>query len=192
MPVCDICCEELLSEADVKTHLLLSHLENEITCPFCSLSGVSYDELSFHINTAHVEDDCQVIGATVVDSSQRTSNGLPKCEINSTRTSTSKNSLEACRHNVSQPLAQSSFHSTPSQVNEMATPNTGATLSQKTLSRVKSSPPAADTASGVFKPVRSTQPLSNCKEKSCEKEQGHRKSKQMRLSSPNKGDFSMG
>lgn len=188
MPVCDICCEELLSEADLRTHLLLSHLENEMTCPFCSLSGVSYDELNFHINTAHVEDDCQVLPATVADSSQRTSNGLPKCEINSTRTS--KNPLDARMHKVSQPLPQLSFHSTPSQVNEMATQNTGATLSQKTLSRGKSSPPAADTASGVFKPGRSTQPLSNYKEKSCKKEQGHRKSKQMRLSSPNKeGQF---
>ncbi|XP_041963869.1 zinc finger-containing ubiquitin peptidase 1 isoform X1 [Alosa sapidissima] len=55
MPICEICSEDIASEADMKTHLLLSHLENEMHCPFCSLSGVSYDELSFHINTAHVE-----------------------------------------------------------------------------------------------------------------------------------------
>uniref|UniRef100_A0AAY4AKB4 Zinc finger-containing ubiquitin peptidase 1 n=1 Tax=Denticeps clupeoides TaxID=299321 RepID=A0AAY4AKB4_9TELE len=55
MPICDICGEEVVSEADMRTHLLLSHLE--MSCPFCSLSGVSYDELSFHINSAHTETD---------------------------------------------------------------------------------------------------------------------------------------
>lgn len=39
----------------MKTHLLLSHLENEMHCPLCSLSGISYDEMSFHISTAHAE-----------------------------------------------------------------------------------------------------------------------------------------
>ncbi|KAL2084842.1 hypothetical protein ACEWY4_020360 [Coilia grayii] len=55
MPICEICSEDVASEAEMKTHLLLSHLENEMPCPFCSLSGVSYDELNFHINTAHAE-----------------------------------------------------------------------------------------------------------------------------------------
>lgn len=55
MPICEICCEDVASEAEMKTHLLLSHLENKMHCPLCSLSGVSYDELRFHINTAHVE-----------------------------------------------------------------------------------------------------------------------------------------
>lgn len=53
MLTCEICGEELLLEEDLKTHLLLSHVENVMCCPFCSLSGISYDELSFHINTAH-------------------------------------------------------------------------------------------------------------------------------------------
>lgn len=39
----------------MKTHLLLSHLENDMHCPLCSLSGVSYDELCFHISFAHSE-----------------------------------------------------------------------------------------------------------------------------------------
>ncbi|XP_076004590.1 zinc finger-containing ubiquitin peptidase 1 [Genypterus blacodes] len=53
---CEICGEELMLEEDMKTHLLLSHLENEMSCPLCSLSGVSYDELSFHISTAHPDN----------------------------------------------------------------------------------------------------------------------------------------
>ncbi|XP_042560827.1 zinc finger-containing ubiquitin peptidase 1-like [Clupea harengus] len=55
MPICEICSEDVASEAEMRTHLLLIHLENEMPCPFCSLSGVSYDELSLHINTAHAE-----------------------------------------------------------------------------------------------------------------------------------------
>ncbi|XP_040900991.1 zinc finger-containing ubiquitin peptidase 1 isoform X2 [Toxotes jaculatrix] len=55
MLTCEICGEEIMLEEDMKTHLLLSHLENEMLCPFCSLSGVSYDELCFHISSAHPE-----------------------------------------------------------------------------------------------------------------------------------------
>ncbi|KAM4632654.1 zinc finger-containing ubiquitin peptidase 1 isoform 2-T2 [Polymixia lowei] len=56
MLTCEICGEVLVLEEDMKTHLLLSHLENEMSCPLCSLSGVSYDELSYHISTAHPEN----------------------------------------------------------------------------------------------------------------------------------------
>ncbi|XP_030012827.1 zinc finger-containing ubiquitin peptidase 1 [Sphaeramia orbicularis] len=56
MLTCEICGEEVMLEEDMKTHLLLNHLENEMHCPLCSLSGVSYDELCFHISTAHPEN----------------------------------------------------------------------------------------------------------------------------------------
>ncbi|XP_054638724.1 zinc finger-containing ubiquitin peptidase 1 isoform X2 [Dunckerocampus dactyliophorus] len=56
MLTCEICGEEVMLEEDMKTHLLLSHLENAARCPLCSLSGVSYDELSFHISVAHPEE----------------------------------------------------------------------------------------------------------------------------------------
>uniref|UniRef100_A0A3B3R296 Zinc finger-containing ubiquitin peptidase 1 n=1 Tax=Paramormyrops kingsleyae TaxID=1676925 RepID=A0A3B3R296_9TELE len=59
MLVCDICGEEALLEEDMKTHLLLSHLEREISCPLCPIAGLSYDEIHFHINTAHPETDTQ-------------------------------------------------------------------------------------------------------------------------------------
>lgn len=55
MLICEICCEEVPLEEDMRTHLLLSHLENEMSCPLCSLSSVSYDELNFHISSAHPE-----------------------------------------------------------------------------------------------------------------------------------------
>ncbi|KAM9852593.1 zinc finger-containing ubiquitin peptidase 1 [Aulostomus maculatus] len=53
---CEICGEEIMLEEDMKTHLLPSHMENDSHCPFCSLSGVSHDELCFHISTAHAEN----------------------------------------------------------------------------------------------------------------------------------------
>ncbi|KAL4657464.1 zinc finger with UFM1-specific peptidase domain protein isoform X2 [Arapaima gigas] len=62
MLTCEICGEEVLLEADMRTHLLLSHLEKEQSCPLCSLAGVTYDELRFHINIAHSESDQQLPG----------------------------------------------------------------------------------------------------------------------------------
>nr|XP_012315855.1 zinc finger with UFM1-specific peptidase domain protein isoform X2 [Aotus nancymaae]XP_012315856.1 zinc finger with UFM1-specific peptidase domain protein isoform X2 [Aotus nancymaae] len=54
---CDICGETVTSEPDMKAHLLIVHMENEIICPFCKLSGVNYDEMCFHIETAHFEQN---------------------------------------------------------------------------------------------------------------------------------------
>ncbi len=177
MPVCDICCEELPSEAEMRTHLLLSHTENVMACPFCSLSGVSYDELNFHINTAHIEQDCQDMNATVVDSGQKSSNDWITQSHNSTRTSIVKvKNMDS----VSQALPQSQSH-----VNGMATPITGTSLSHGTSASLKCSPPAAATVNGAVKLVRTAQKSSNNPGK--EREDGWRKSKQKRLSSPIKG-----
>lgn len=180
MPVCDICCEELPSEAEMRTHLLLGHMENVMACPFCSLSGVSYDELSFHINTAHIEKDCNDMNATVVESGEQISNDwIAKSPI-STWTSSVKNT-----HKVSQASPPSSGHPSSFRVNGMASPITGTTLSQETSTSLKSSPPAAATASCAIKLDRTTQtPSTNSRR---EREDGHRKSKQKRLSSPIKG-----
>lgn len=68
MLTCEICGEELVLEEDMKTHLLLSHLENDMHCPLCSLSGVSYDELSFHISSAHPDSQNAASSDTTVTS----------------------------------------------------------------------------------------------------------------------------
>lgn len=52
MLTCEICGGELLLE-DMKTHFLLNHREHDMSCPLCSLSGVTFDELCLHINSAH-------------------------------------------------------------------------------------------------------------------------------------------
>ncbi|XP_004471281.1 zinc finger-containing ubiquitin peptidase 1 [Dasypus novemcinctus] len=54
---CVICGETVTSEPDMKAHLIIVHMENEIICPFCKLSGVNYDEMCFHIETAHFEQN---------------------------------------------------------------------------------------------------------------------------------------
>ncbi|XP_018419146.1 PREDICTED: zinc finger with UFM1-specific peptidase domain protein [Nanorana parkeri] len=53
MFICDICTQEVQSEDDMKSHLLLAHMERDCCCPFCTITGLAYDELSYHINTAH-------------------------------------------------------------------------------------------------------------------------------------------
>lgn len=53
---CDICGETVTSEQDMKAHLIV-HMENEIICPFCKLSGINYSEMCFHIETAHFEQN---------------------------------------------------------------------------------------------------------------------------------------
>lgn len=82
----------------MKTHLLLSHLENDMHCPLCSLSGVSYDELCFHISSAHPEKQHKVAHFTSsTGCSARTSTGVTEIEkpqtspklINATPTSAS-------------------------------------------------------------------------------------------------------
>nr|XP_033792594.1 zinc finger-containing ubiquitin peptidase 1 isoform X2 [Geotrypetes seraphini] len=57
MFTCDICGDVIPSEADMKTHLVVAHIEQELSCPFCSLSGVTYDEMSLHIDTSHFEEN---------------------------------------------------------------------------------------------------------------------------------------
>ncbi|KAL2792471.1 zinc finger-containing ubiquitin peptidase 1 isoform 1 [Daubentonia madagascariensis] len=54
---CDICGETVTSESDMKAHVIIVHMENEVICPFCKLSGVNYDEMYFHIETAHFEQN---------------------------------------------------------------------------------------------------------------------------------------
>uniref|UniRef100_S4RPU1 Zinc finger containing ubiquitin peptidase 1 n=1 Tax=Petromyzon marinus TaxID=7757 RepID=S4RPU1_PETMA len=51
---CVICGEVGLSASEVQMHLFI-HAEVSPSCPFCSLSGVSLDELHFHIAVAHAE-----------------------------------------------------------------------------------------------------------------------------------------
>ncbi|XP_029360089.1 zinc finger-containing ubiquitin peptidase 1 isoform X2 [Echeneis naucrates] len=90
MLTCDICGKEVLLLEEMKTHLLLSHLENAIKCPLCSLSGESYDELCFHISSAHPEEQLTVQGPTdIISSSGGTETGRTDRELSQTSQSCS-------------------------------------------------------------------------------------------------------
>ena len=53
---CLICGQEDLSEADMRSHVLLEHVECNVCCPFCDLSGITNEEMNTHINSVHCDD----------------------------------------------------------------------------------------------------------------------------------------
>ncbi|XP_069582287.1 zinc finger-containing ubiquitin peptidase 1 [Ranitomeya imitator] len=55
MLVCDICTQEVSTEDDMKSHLMVAHMEQDRCCPFCAVTGLAYDDLSYHIHTAHAD-----------------------------------------------------------------------------------------------------------------------------------------
>ena len=63
---CLICGQEDLTEENMRTHVLLEHVENNVCCPFCDLSGITSEEMNIHINSVHFDDmtspDMKVIG----------------------------------------------------------------------------------------------------------------------------------
>ena len=52
---CEICGQDGLSEEDMKSHVLIAHIEGNITCPFCELEGTTADEMNYHINAEHLD-----------------------------------------------------------------------------------------------------------------------------------------
>ena len=52
---CDICGQDNLTEDDMKSHMLLEHVEGEISCPFCDVEGTSVDDMTWHINAEHLD-----------------------------------------------------------------------------------------------------------------------------------------
>ncbi|XP_066289693.1 zinc finger-containing ubiquitin peptidase 1-like isoform X2 [Branchiostoma lanceolatum] len=53
---CALCGQDGLTDPDMRSHMVVVHQEETISCPFCTLAGVSYDEMELHINTVHTGD----------------------------------------------------------------------------------------------------------------------------------------
>ncbi|XP_077977028.1 zinc finger-containing ubiquitin peptidase 1-like [Glandiceps talaboti] len=53
---CVICGQESLTDDDMKTHMLVFHMENTVSCPMCDLCGITADEMTIHINSVHLDD----------------------------------------------------------------------------------------------------------------------------------------
>jgi uncharacterized C2H2 Zn-finger protein len=79
---CLICGQEDLTEENMRTHVLLEHVENNVCCPFCDLSGITSDEMNIHINTVHFDDmtspDMKVTEGETNTTSTRTRHGSGK------------------------------------------------------------------------------------------------------------------
>lgn len=52
---CDLCGQEGLHEDEMRTHIVLEHVEGAISCPFCDLEGTTADEMTWHIHAEHLE-----------------------------------------------------------------------------------------------------------------------------------------
>lgn len=52
---CEICGQEGLRDEEMRTHMLLMHIEGAISCPFCDLSEISADEMYLHVNSVHLD-----------------------------------------------------------------------------------------------------------------------------------------
>lgn len=52
---CEICGTEGLSDAAMREHVMMCHIKNAESCPWCDLSQINEGELATHVNTAHLD-----------------------------------------------------------------------------------------------------------------------------------------
>ncbi|XP_054879169.1 zinc finger-containing ubiquitin peptidase 1 isoform X2 [Poeciliopsis prolifica] len=60
MLTCEICGEEILLEEDMKSHLFLCHIEDDLHFPLRTLSGVDDAEVCYHITSAHPREQQRI------------------------------------------------------------------------------------------------------------------------------------
>nr|XP_003404314.2 zinc finger with UFM1-specific peptidase domain protein isoform X1 [Loxodonta africana]XP_010595263.1 zinc finger with UFM1-specific peptidase domain protein isoform X1 [Loxodonta africana] len=104
---CDICGETVASEPDMKTHLLIVHMENQVICPFCKLSGVNYDEMCFHIESAHFEQNELERNLERINTVQYETSDNKKDSTPQRRTEVNSSLHSACASNHPKSSAQS-------------------------------------------------------------------------------------
>ncbi|KAK7872906.1 hypothetical protein R5R35_004227 [Gryllus longicercus] len=52
---CEICGVEGLNDEEMRSHMVVFHLEGAASCPFCDLGDVSAEEMLMHVNSAHLD-----------------------------------------------------------------------------------------------------------------------------------------
>ncbi|KAJ9593749.1 hypothetical protein L9F63_014722, partial [Diploptera punctata] len=52
---CEICGVEGLNDEEMRSHMVVYHLEGAASCPFCDLGEVSAEEMLMHVNSAHLD-----------------------------------------------------------------------------------------------------------------------------------------
>jgi len=52
---CELCGQEGLIEQDMRSHMLITHIQSSPSCPFCDLGDLSHSDLQLHVNSAHLD-----------------------------------------------------------------------------------------------------------------------------------------
>ncbi|GAB6032478.1 hypothetical protein CHUAL_011109 [Chamberlinius hualienensis] len=52
---CEICGQEGLDDDEMRSHMLIAHVEGAISCPFCDLSEITAEEMYQHVNSVHLD-----------------------------------------------------------------------------------------------------------------------------------------
>ncbi|XP_037639495.1 zinc finger-containing ubiquitin peptidase 1 [Sebastes umbrosus] len=177
MLTCEICGEEIMLEEDMKTHLLLSHLENDMDCPLCSLSGVSYDELRFHIGSAHPEKQLGAQYPARVASASGCSAGTNTGATESKKLQTPQSCSAGDRCDT--PTGASSVTRDSVRPQQKSTPESGGSSTGETAPITSTTRSAETTQESVRR----------CKEDNDGIKSEHSKAKQKRLSSPRKEEL---
>ena len=68
---CDICGQEGMNELDMRSHVLIEHVEHQISCPFCDLEGTTLEDMNCHINAQHLDFLTPTKESSVNDGSEK-------------------------------------------------------------------------------------------------------------------------
>lgn len=52
---CEICGLEGFNDEEMRSHMVLYHLQGAANCPFCDLGEISPTEMLVHVNSAHLD-----------------------------------------------------------------------------------------------------------------------------------------
>ncbi|XP_060067494.1 zinc finger-containing ubiquitin peptidase 1-like [Ylistrum balloti] len=53
---CLICGQAGMTEVDMRSHIMMDHVDQDVCCPFCDLSGITPNEMNLHVNKVHLEE----------------------------------------------------------------------------------------------------------------------------------------
>ncbi|XP_042345688.1 zinc finger-containing ubiquitin peptidase 1 [Plectropomus leopardus] len=175
MLTCDNCGEDIMLEEDMKSHLLLSHLENGMHCPLCSLSGVSFDELCFHISSAHGEK-------------QHGAQDQAHLTVPSGCFSAADSDGTKCKKPQTPESCSATSEATPTSASTVTTDSERQKQNRTVGSGGPSAAESAPITSTLTAQIPDTRQISvgDCNEDSSETKPEHSKAKQKRLSSPGK------
>ncbi|XP_061176566.1 zinc finger-containing ubiquitin peptidase 1-like isoform X2 [Saccostrea echinata] len=88
---CLICGQKGLTQNEMRAHIMMEHVERDISCPFCDLSGVTSNEMNLHINSAHLSEE---------ESAQASQSNTLSAKVNDSPDSVPSHTLEAISQEI--------------------------------------------------------------------------------------------